>query len=316
MKSEWEEGNKSTQQRKLNIVHLTSENFPTSHISRNQLKSASDDGIDNKLSDYSKDSNNDHYMKGGSNQIQSQVNKITLSEAPKFQKMQIKVKRNQNNFGNVNAVNTIEPTQIQLITTEQSQDFKFNEHHRSSTMIVDTRIETKDWKISDKDSYDDPPSSKSYFKRKSMIEPKAITSRRGSVIRWSYEKSQKHTEVQSPSNSNWQYVNLNIKEEIILNQPVNNVKIVTNNQFNVKCNFTINHDNLHHRRNKKLVVYNSQKYTKYKNASERAKEKYAVEDKTVNGESYTTYEDYDDSDFEDSKGPIIAKAKNIELKHC
>ena len=97
---------------------------------------------------------------------------------------------------------------------------------------------------------------------------------------------------------------------------MDNVKIVTKNQFNVKCNFTLNHDDIHHRRNKKLVVYNSQKYTKYKNASERAKENYAVGDKTNNDDSYTTEEDYDDSDFEDNKGPVIAKAKNIKLKHC
>ena len=164
-----------TQQKKLNVVHLTSENFPTSNISRNQLKSSSDDGIDNKLSEYSKGSySKDQYLNDDKIQIQKKINRITLSESPEFRKKQVKVNRNKNNFGNIDTVGTTEPTQIQLITSEQSQSFSFKENHKSSTMIVDTKIESKDCKISNKDSYDNLSSERSYLKQKSMIEPKIL----------------------------------------------------------------------------------------------------------------------------------------------
>lgn len=75
----------------------------------------------------------------------------------------------------------------------------------------------------------------------------------------------------------YQYVNLNIQEQIILNQPVQNVNIVIKPYVGQP-------------RNKKLLVYNSQKYTKYRNQKERAHERNQEES-----------EEYSDNDFEQPK---------------
>lgn len=75
----------SVTQRKVNVVHLTSENFPTKFQSRNDQespKSNHEDGIDNKLSEYSNDDfqeeNYDETV-DKKNSLQTHLNTITLS---------------------------------------------------------------------------------------------------------------------------------------------------------------------------------------------------------------------------------------------
>lgn len=75
----------------------------------------------------------------------------------------------------------------------------------------------------------------------------------------------------------YQYVNLNIQEQIILTQPVQNVNIVIKPYGGQP-------------RNKKLLVYNSQNYKKYKSQKEREKER-----------DRETSEEYSERDFEQPK---------------